>query len=73
MYIVVNKMIQKTVLSKTFVVPAHKLHIYHQYIEKKVRALENKNYSNEVGYISNVLEIINIENLYAMVGVVCNE
>ena len=56
----------ETVLSKTVIVPAHKLHIYREYIEKQVRELEGKNYSNEVGFIYRVLEMTNIEN-YAII------
>lgn len=59
-------MIKETILSKTIVVPAHKLHLYKEYVEKQIRELEGKNYSNEIGYIYRVLEIIKIEN-YAIV------
>jgi len=52
----------ESVLSKTVIVPAHKLHIYKEYVEKKVRELEGKNYSNEIGFLYKVLEITNIEN-----------
>ena len=55
-------MIHETILSKTIIVPAHKLHIYREYIDKQVRELENKNYSNEIGYIYEILEVINVEN-----------
>jgi len=55
-------MIQETILSKTVIVPPHKLHVYKEYVERQVRELEGKNYSNEIGYIYKILEIINIEN-----------
>ena len=55
-------MIQKTIIQKNIVVPAHKLHIYNEYINKIINTLKNKNYSKEIGYIKNILEIIKIEN-----------
>ena len=57
---------QETILTKTVIVPPHKLHIHKEYIEKKLRELEGKNYSNEVGFIYGIREVLTVEN-YAMV------
>ena len=52
----------QSTLSKTVIVPAHKLHVYHEYVERKIQELEGKNFSGEIGYIYEIIEISNVEN-----------
>lgn len=53
---------KKSVLTKNIVVPPHKLCNYQEYVEKKLRELEGKNYSSEIGFLYKVKEILKIEN-----------
>ena len=52
----------QTILTKTVIVPAHKLHIYYEYIEKQLKKLERKNYSSDIGFIYEIKELLKVEN-----------
>ena len=45
-------------------VPAHKLHIYHDYIHKQLEKFIGKVYSDSIGCITEILEIIDITTYY---------
>ena len=53
---------QETTITKNITIPAHKLHISDEYVEKELRKLEGKNYSSEVGFIYRILDIMKIEH-----------
>lgn len=54
-------MFQKTLLYEKILVPCHKLHVYKDYIEKKLGEYVNKTHSTKVGYINEIIEIISME------------
>ena len=53
---------QQTSITKNVTVPAHKLHICDEYVEKQLRELEGRNYSSGIGYIYKILDITSIEH-----------
>ena len=59
---------QQTVITTNIVVPPHKLHVKREYIEKEIVKYEQKNYSNDIGYIYRILDILSIENLAVVQG-----
>ena len=52
---------KQTIIVKDVTIPAHKLHIYKEYIKQELTKLEGKNYSNEVGYIKKIMEVYEIK------------
>jgi DNA-directed RNA polymerase subunit E'/Rpb7 len=59
---------QQSVISTNIVVPPHKLHVKRDYIEREIIKYEKKNYSNNIGYIYKIIEILNIENFTIVQG-----
>ena len=53
---------QETTITKNITIPAHKLHICQEYVEKELKELEGKNYSSDIGYIYKILDVISIEH-----------
>ena len=53
---------KQSVLTKTIIVPAHKLHVYYEYVERQLEYLEGKNFSSEIGYIYEIIELTSVEN-----------
>lgn len=56
-----NKFSNSTIM-KNIKVPSNKLHIYEDYIIEQIKNLEGKNYSNEIGYINKLVNIVKIDN-----------
>jgi len=52
----------QSVLTKNVIVPAHKLHIFYEYVERQLEELEGKNFSSEIGYIYEIIELSSVEN-----------
>lgn len=58
----VYNMFKNSTIIKNIKVPAKKLHIYQDYIKEQIKKLEGKNYSNEIGYINKLIDVVKIEN-----------
>ena len=54
--------LQTVITTEILIQPRH-LHIHEEVIRKELYKLEGKNYSIEVGYISKILDILNIQTL----------
>jgi hypothetical protein len=55
-------MIKNSTIITNIKVPSNKLHIYKDYIKEQIIKLEGKNYSNDIGYINKLVDIIKIDN-----------
>ena len=51
----------ESTIIKNITIPAHKLHITEEYVERELHKLEGRNFSGEVGYIYKILDILSIK------------
>ena len=54
-------MLSNSQITKSVKIPPQYFHIHKQFITKKLNELEGKNYSNEIGFISKILDIVDIK------------
>jgi DNA-directed RNA polymerase subunit E'/Rpb7 len=56
-------MYENKIVNTNIVIPPYKLNNYKDYIDKEVKKLENKIYSNDIGYIHKISKIISCDNV----------
>ena len=55
---------KQTEISRDIYVPEHKLHVYRDYIQKQLHKLTGRVYSETIGCIVEILDIVDIKTFY---------
>ena len=48
-------------ITNNITIPAHKLHVAEEYVDKELSKLEGKNYSGDIGFVYKILDVLKIE------------